>query len=57
MMDGDVAYLLPEEAVLKDKTPEQIVDYCMHCGKCCMFWENGQCIHYCTSLIVEEENS
>lgn len=46
--------LIPEEEVLKVKTREQIQDYCIHCGSCCMFWEGNKVIHHCSALIVEE---
>jgi len=54
VQDGTM-YLLPEEQVLKQRTPEEIEEYCLHCGKCCMYWEGEKCIHCCTSLIVEED--
>jgi Fe-S-cluster containining protein len=36
------------------KTQEEMQDFCIHCGACCMFWEDGKVIHKCSALIVEE---
>jgi hypothetical protein len=54
-MQDETTYLLPEEQILKQRTTEEVEEYCLHCGKCCMYWEKGKCIHYCSSLIVDEK--
>jgi len=51
---GEDLELIPEAEVLETKSREEIEDYCIHCGACCMFWEAGKVIHHCSALIVEE---
>jgi len=42
------------EEQLKLNTQQEIEEFCIKCGRCCYYWENGRRIHACSQLKVVE---
>ena len=47
MVDGK---LVPEGEL--EKSPKEIEDFCLLCGRCCFNWEDNHRIHQCSGLRI-----
>ena len=47
--------IITEETVLETKTKEELQEYCISCGKCCFYWEDGKPVIPCSALEITED--
>lgn len=47
--------LMSLEEVQKAKSNDDIRDYCLQCGKCCFYWEDGKPLVKCSALNIVDK--
>jgi hypothetical protein len=50
--DASTKSLRTLEDQRKLKSQAEIEQFCVECGKCCFYWENGKPIHACSKLKI-----
>lgn len=48
--DKETSKLRSLEEQRQTKSQEEIEQFCVECGKCCMFWDNGKPVAQCSML-------